>query len=174
MAVGCVTAPAPRYFTLDMHPAGQAKAPVNIRVERLRESESIARKDILIQKNPTRIEYYAVDRWAAGLGEMIAQKFAVEWGTDEDSRATYVMSGTVLEFGQVDTPQGAEAHARMALEIRPNGTSRYEEPAFRKTYDVRRPAAAPTPPAVVEALSRCVEAIAAELAADASAWPDQL
>ena len=53
---------------------------MNVRVERLREVESLARKEILVQRTPTQIEYYAVDQWAAAPGELISQKLEAELG----------------------------------------------------------------------------------------------
>jgi len=165
---GCATPPAPRYYTLDMSPSGNAGAPVNIDIQRLRESEALARKDILIKKSPTEIEYYAAEQWAATLGELVRQKLDAEFGPGADKRQTLVLSGTILDFGQVDTPGGAQAHVRLALEFRPADASLHAPPLFKKTYDVHLPAKSSTPQDVVVALSEGLERIAADVAADVS------
>ena len=48
---GCVSAPAIRYYTLDMRASGRVADAANVRVERLREVESLARKEILVQRS---------------------------------------------------------------------------------------------------------------------------
>jgi len=168
LVAGCASAPDPRYYTLDMRPSGAVQAEKNIRIDRLREAEPLARKDILIQRSPTEIEYYAVDQWAAALGELVSQKLEAELGPPEEGRATVVGTGTILDFGQVDVAGGAEASARLRIELRREDMGRYDEPLLTKTYAARLPAETPTPGAVVEALSRCLEKVAAEMASDAN------
>jgi len=166
---GCVSPPAARYYTLDMRPSGTVKAPVNIEVDQLRESEAIGRKDILIKKSPTQIEYYARDQWAAALSEIVAQKLESEFGRAADNGKTIVITGTILDFEQVDTPDGAEAHVRLDLEFRRQDMSRYDPPLLKKIYQRILPADTRAPGEVVRALSRCLEKIAEEIASDAGA-----
>jgi uncharacterized lipoprotein YmbA len=167
----CATTPNPRYYTLDMRPSGKVHPAVNLRIDRLRESEPLARKDILIQRGPTQLEYYALDQWAAAVPEQVGRKLAVEFGPVADNAPTFTLTGLIENFEQVDVPSGAEAYVRLTIEYRANGESRYSDPLKKKTYDVRLQAAKPGPLAVVDALSRCLETIAADIAADAAALP---
>jgi len=164
---GCASAPDLRYYTLDMRPSGAAQAAKNIRIDRLREAEPLARKDILIQRSPTQVEYYAVDQWAATLGELVGQKLEAEFGPPEEGRPTVVVTGMILEFGQVDVSGGAEASVRLKLEFRGEDMGRYDEALLTKTYAARLPTGTPAPGAVVEGLSRCLEKLAAEIVSDA-------
>jgi len=169
LAAGCATAPGPNLYTLNMAPASGDSGGVQIAVGRLRIAEALQNKRILIKKSPTEIEYYAAAQWAAGLDELLAEKLGVEFGQPDASGAASVLSGTLLAFEQVDSATGAEAHVRLAIEIRKEGTSYYSPPALAKTYDVRLPVAAPTAGVVVEALSACLEQVAQAIVADTSA-----
>ena len=169
LAAGCASAPNPNLYTLNMAPSTQAGSPVNITVGRLRIAEALQNKKILIMKSPTEIEYYAAAQWAAGLDELLAEKLSVEFGPSDPARTAYVISGTLLAFEQVDTPAGGEAHVKMNLEIRKEGTSYYSPPALAKTYDVRVEVADPTAGGIVGSLSTCLEKVARAIVADASA-----
>ncbi len=168
LAAGCAAARAPRYYKLDMRPSGAVAAgSVNLRIDRLRRAEPLARRNLLIQRTPTEVEYYALDEWAADLGEMVGQKLEAEFGVEDTGKPVLCLSGSILNFDQVDASAGAEAHIRLSLEFRAGDAGRYDTPLLKKTYEVLVPAARPTPGAVVEALSRGVERIAAQIAADA-------
>ncbi len=169
LVAGCATAPGPNLYTLNMAPASGDSGGVQIAVGRLRIAEALQNKRILIKKSPTEIEYYAAAQWAAGLDELLAEKLSVEFGQPSPTGATCVLSGTLLAFEQVDSATGAEAHVRIAVEIRTEGTSYYSPPALAKTYDVRLPVAEPAAGAVVEALSACLEQVARAIVADTSA-----
>lgn len=169
LMAGCASAPGPNLYTLNMAPSAEASSAVNITVGRLRVAEALQNKRILIKKSPTEIEYYAAAQWAAGLDELLTEKLTVEFGSPDAGRSAYVLSGALLAFEQVDVTAGAEAHVRIAIEIREEGTSYYSPPALAKTYDVRLPVATPAVGAVVEALSACLEQVAREVVADASA-----
>jgi len=169
LASGCVSNVVPDLYTLDMAPSAEAGAPVNIAVGRLRVAEALQNKRILIKKSATEIEYYAFAQWAASLDELLKEKLAVEFGPQDPNRETLVLSGTLLAFEQVDADTGGDAHARLAVEIRKEGTSHYSKPALAKTYDVRIAAEPATAGGVVEALSDCLEQVARQIAADVSA-----
>lgn len=166
LAAGCATAPEPRYYTLDMHPSGGVSAAFDVQIDRLRESEPVARKNIMIQRSATEIEYYALDQWAASPGELVAQKLDAEFGEPRADADALSVTGTILDFGQVDTSGGADALVRLKLEFRKSGDSRYDAALFEKTYEARVASEAAKPSAVVVALSRCLEQIASAMAED--------
>jgi uncharacterized lipoprotein YmbA len=166
-AIGCASAPQPRYYTLDMAPSGALASRYNVHVDRLRPHDALTRNEILIKKSSTEVEYYALDRWVQGLGELVTEKLNAEFGAKTNDRETLVVSGEILAFEQVDTPDGAESHIKLDLSIWPDGVSRYDKPLYSKTYETRVPTPRPTPGATVEALSRGLNALAAEIAADA-------
>lgn len=169
LAAGCASAPNPNLYTLDMAPSAHAGSPVNITVGRLRIAEALQNKRILIKKSPTEIEYYAAAQWAAGLDELLAEKLSVEFGPAAPARTAYFISGTLLAFEQVDTPGGGEAHVKLHLEIRKEGTSYYSPAALAKDYDARVEVAEPTAGGIVASLSTCLEKVAREIVSDASA-----
>lgn len=166
LAGACAHVETPRYYTLDMTPSGTAPARCNVTVERLRPSDALTRNDILIKKSPTEVEYYALDRWVSGLGELVSEKLGIEFGAPKAERETVVVSGQITAFEQVDTGEGAEGHARLALEVRAEKDGRYGEPLLKKTYDTSVRMERAGPAAAVHALSRALEQIAAGLAAD--------
>lgn len=166
---GCFSTPTPRYYTLDMRPSGETRPPVRLVVDRLRPSEALAREGILIQTSPTQIEYYAADQWAANLGELVTHKLEAEFADPADASRTVVVTGSILDFEQVDVPGGAEGYVRLALEFRDAGAGRYDPPLLEKTYEARVPAEAAAAEAVVRALSQGLKDVAAAIAKDAAA-----
>jgi ABC-type uncharacterized transport system auxiliary subunit len=167
LAAGCVSAPNTRYYTLDMSPAGEGSS-INLVVDRLQATEALTRKNILIKNTPTRIEYYAADEWAADVAEMVTHKLESEFGPRLEDRPTLILSGSILAFEQVDMDAGAQAHARIAVELREERGSRLDQPLLAKTYEAQLPAQSPEPNAVVVALGQALEQIAVEIMADAA------
>lgn len=164
----CASAPDIDYFTLDMAPSGKVETGVNLEVGHFITTESLGRSQILIQTSPTRIEYYATDRWASGVAELVERKLAAEFGPVVEGRRSLKVKGRVVAFEQVDGGSGAEGRVRLAVVIRDGQAKSYEEPLLAKTYEVTRNADGVKPDAVVQALSRAMEQIAAEIAADAA------
>lgn len=164
----CASTPDINYFTLDMRPSGTIESGLGFVVERFSTTEPLQGRQILIQSSPTRIEYYATDRWSSGIGELVQRKLAAELGPAVEGRRTLVVSGRVVAFEQVDEGSGAIGHVTLEVTIRDAQQKRYEEPLIEKTYEATSAAAAANPDAIVVALSRATEAIAAQIATDAS------
>lgn len=165
---GCASAPDIDYFTIDMTPSGEVETGINLVVGPFSTTESLGRSQILILASPTRIEYYATDRWASGVGELVQQKLAAEFGPVEAGRPTLKVAGRVTAFEQKDEETGAKGWVRLAVVIRDGQALSYEDPLLAKTYEATLDADGDKPGAVVEALSRALEQIAAEIAADAA------
>ena len=166
VVVGCASTPNLDYYTLDMSPSGKVKADFNLEVDRFAVSEKLDRTQILIHYTPTRIDYYANERWAMSVGEMVEHKLAVEFGPAVDGRRTLIVSGRVIGFEQVDSSSGPQALARLEISFRDGGAKRFETPLLTKTYETSRGADVNSVDGVVRALSRAIEEIAAEIAAD--------
>ena len=162
----CASAPKIDYYTLDMAPSGQSRSTVHVKIERLQTSEALSRSQILIQSSATRVEYYATDRWAGGIGELVQQKLRAEFGESSGGAYSFILSGVIVSFGQVDTAGGAQADAELRVRIRDASAKRYEDPVIEKTYRATRPLGNANPNAVVSGLSRCLEEIAAEIVSD--------
>jgi uncharacterized lipoprotein YmbA len=150
-----------------MTPSGTAtSARYTIQVDRLRVSEALAPRAILIKLSPTEAEYYADHLWLGTLEEQIREKLHAEFGSHAAGRRTVLMVGTVLAFEQVDTPEGADAHVKLDVAVRFKEADQYAAPALKKQYELRVPAAAPTPREAVKALSHAVEQVAKEITRD--------
>lgn len=168
MGLGCTTTPPPRYYTLDMAPSGTVHPECDFVVARIRATEPLARRDILVKKTPTEIEYYALEQWAADPGLLVSEKLAAELGHRPDAAKRIEISGEVLAFEQIDRHGGAEAHLKLYLEFRTAEQRPFDEPAMKRTYDLYLPVEATPPAGVVLALSKGLEHIAAAVAADAA------
>ena len=166
---GCATSPSSNLFTLNMTPSEGAGSPVNIAVGRLRIAESLQNKRILIKKNPTEIEYYAAAQWAASLDELLREKLASEFGPVDTGRQTYVLSGTLQAFEQIDHESGNMAHVKLALEIRREDVSQYTTPEIAKTYEASLLLEDASAGGVVKALSACLEMVARAIVTDIAA-----
>jgi len=166
----CASAPKIDHYTLGMESSGRVDPAVNLSVERLRTTEALGRNQIMVLASPTRIDYYATDHWAGSVGELVQQKLAAEFGPLVDGRRNLVVSGKVLAFEQVDGPGGVQARVRLDIVVRDAEIPRYQPPLLEKSYSASRPVSGSNPGAVVEQLSRCVEDIAVEIAADLSSF----
>jgi ABC-type uncharacterized transport system auxiliary subunit len=165
---GCSSGPPPRYFTLDLRPSGAARpSRCAIRVERLAPAAALSREEILVRTGPTEAEYYARDRWLEPPGDLVGEKLAGEFGPGGDGAPVVLVDGTLRAFEQVDAGGGAEGHVRLELTFRRPQAARSDEPLLRKTYEASVASDEPRPAAVARALSRAVEAAAAQIAADA-------
>jgi ABC-type uncharacterized transport system auxiliary subunit len=166
----CASAPKIDYYTLGMEPSGRAEPMVNLSVERFRSTEALGRSQIMVLASPTRVEYYATDQWAGSIGELVQRKLAAEFGAPVDGRKSLVVSGKVVACEQVDRPGGAEARVTLEVVVRDAELPRYRPPLLEKSYSSSRPVATVSASSVVEGLSRCVEDIATDIAADVSSF----
>jgi len=160
LLAACASVPDYRYYTLDMTPHAGVDVPLYVEQVRISVNEAIGKPEILIRTSPTRIEYYALDRWAGGLEEQVAEKLKAEFDTASGDSLPVSLFGRVMAFEQVDTPSGAEGRVKLEMTASAAGGE------FTKTYAHSVPAGASSADSVVEALSRAMEGIAKELAAD--------
>jgi len=167
VVAGCASTPKLDYYTVDMTASGKASTDLNLVVGHFATSEKLDRTQIVIQQTPTRIDYYRNERWAASVGEMVEHKLVAEFGPAVEGRRELIVSGNVTAFEQVDESSGPRALARFEVAIREGGAKRYETPLLVKTYEASRAADSNNVDAVVRALSRALETIAADIAADA-------
>lgn len=168
LIMGCASTPQPLYYTLDMEASGQAKPSVNVDVDRLMPSESLARTDILIKKSQMEIEYYALHKWASNLGELVREKLESEFGPHNENRKTILISGKILSFEQVDSQGGAKANIKLELAFRNEEMRSHDKPLLKKVYKDSIPTESKTPASVVNALSDGLEKIAAMIVQDAN------
>lgn len=168
VVVGCASTPNLDYYTVDMTASGKASTDLNLLVGHFATSEKLDRTQIVIQQTPTRIDYYSNERWATSVGEMVEHKLAAEFGPAVEGRRELIVSGRVTAFEQVDGSSGPQALARLEVAIREGGAKRYETPLLEKTYEASRATDTNSVDAVVQALSRALEEIAAKIAEDAA------
>ncbi|HNV20615.1 MAG TPA: ABC-type transport auxiliary lipoprotein family protein, partial [Candidatus Hydrogenedentes bacterium] len=63
-AAGCVRSAETRFYQLDLTPSGAVAGGAGLEIGRLEVADDLARRDILVQKDATEIEYYADAQWA--------------------------------------------------------------------------------------------------------------
>ena len=166
MLTGCVSVTEPDYYTLDMRSSGQVEAPYALENVRIRPGEAVSRPEIMIRISPTEIEYYATHRWAANLGEQIGEKLKSEFGRPSSTAPGVAIEGTLLAFEQMDTESGADARVKLDVYVTLRSENGDPPAGFSRTYEIVVTAEEAAAPAVVRALSRGLESIAAELAQD--------
>ncbi len=163
---GCASVPESSLYTLDMVSAREAAGHFEYVDVRLRPSNAVGRPEIVIKSSPTRLEYYALHKWAGDLGALVNEKIQSELGQNPDSPYQAALSGTILAFEQVDTPQGADVHIKLDVELEAGRILKPGRATARRLYEIRITAAEATAEAVVEALSRGLETIAGEMEQD--------
>jgi uncharacterized lipoprotein YmbA len=164
LLAACGSSPKINYYTLSANPSGDAASEVNLDVRRFQTTEALSRSGILIAASPTRVEYYAKEHWVASVGELVQQKLQAEFGPHREGRPTYIVSGLVTALEQVDTASGHEARMAVDVVIRDPALKMYEAPLLERSFSATETASGNDPDAVVKALSRCAETIAAEIA----------
>jgi ABC-type uncharacterized transport system auxiliary subunit len=157
--------------TLDMTPSGKAIAPLNIDVTSLRRSEALSRNSILIRPNPTTVEYFPDDRWAASVSTVVSEKLEAEFGAPVTARETVQLTGTIVAFERLDTPQGAVGHVKLDATLQGGAQQGQSRPLLWKVYEASSPAGGNSAAAVAVALSHAVEEVAASIMADAERIP---
>lgn len=164
----CASAPKLETYTIDVTPSERIHADVGLEVVAFVVAEKLASSRILIQESPTKIDTYATARWVSGIGGMVEQKLTAEFGRAGGGEPAMVVSGTVTAFEQVGDSAGAMGRVRLEIEIREAGSNRSEAPLLAKNYAATRVADGNNADAVVRALSRALEDIAAEISVDAA------
>lgn len=181
VCAGCVSLPKPLYFTLDMTTAPgegagyRALEGRRIDVDTIRVTDKLVRRDVLIRLGATELEYYHDALWVSRLADIAAEKLEVEFAAPPGAADTpvFTLFGTLLACEQVDGPDGTVyAHLKLDAHLRREQASRFS-PEFEKVYEFLAPVDGdgPFPAVVVAKLSEGMEAIAAEIAADANALP---
>jgi ABC-type uncharacterized transport system auxiliary subunit len=168
LSAACRSTPPARNYTLNMTPSGPPTSGLAIDVQRIRSLEPVARRDIMVKKTPTQVEYYALDQWAADPGQLVAEKLQAEFGYQPEAPKRITVSGELVAFEEVDGPQGATAHVKLDLEFRRADQDRFDEPALRKRYELTVPVEGTGADAVARALSGALEQLADQVAADAA------
>lgn len=164
---GCVGSAPPRLYTLDLESPGDVASEFNVEFARLRPDGHLARNELLLRKGPNEVDYYRLDQWAGNVGDLVARKLNTAFGTGEPGRPSIAVSGQVLRFEmEQQTDSAVRAVARLALEFRRKGSSPYEEPLLKKTYDAEEPLDAAAPSLLAMGLSQCVDRIALAVAGD--------
>ena len=163
----CVSTPELALHTLDLRPSTGLVTEVNLEVGRFTVVQRLDRPQILIQESPTRVTAYAENRWAGNLGEMVSTKLTAEFGQPVAGRRTLKVAGRVTGFEQLDGAGSPRGRVRLDVEIRDRETRAFEAPLWAASYESVQSANGGGVDAVVRALSRAVEEIAADIAADA-------
>ena len=170
LVAACASVPAYRYYTLDMRPSGNVSGSARLDSVVVRVGEALSKNELLVRTSPTQIEYYALDRWASGLDEQIAEKLLAEFSTASPNAPAIWIESNLLAFEQVDTPGGADAYVKIDVRAGWFNDGRRNTDVHR-IYDRTVPADSSTPDAVVQALSRTVEAIALDIANEPALQP---
>jgi len=168
LLISCASGPTLNYYTVDMTASDATDGTVNLVVDRFTVSEKLDRHQIVIQQSPTRVSYYATDRWASSVGEMVEHKLTAEFGPVDADQRSLIVEGNVVAFEQIDSAAGPVARVGFEITIRDGDSKRYETPLLEKSYEVEQPASDNSVDAMVQALSRAVEEIAAQIAEDAA------
>ncbi len=172
---GCVSSvPQFRYYTLDMSARSQGTGEIQLDSVRISVNEALSKPEILVRTSPTSVEYYALDRWASGLDQQITEKLKTEFASPGPGACRVNLDATLMAFEQVESPAGPEVRVKIDVhfDVR-EGKLGNNSASFDRIYNLTEPAAASSAGAAVEALSRAVEAIAAQMAADVQQTVDQ-
>ncbi len=164
---GCLSSsPAPRYYTLDMSPSEKVHhAGCSVAFEDFETAAALDRRNILIKTSGTEAEYYARDQWLGELEELVRDKLNLEFSQAGNEMGPLItVSGKILSFEQVDLPDGSvAAHIKLKLSFFDGQSRFYDQPVYRRVYEVTETPDDSSASSVVEALSKGLERIAGDI-----------
>jgi ABC-type uncharacterized transport system auxiliary subunit len=132
---------------------------------------------MIYRKKPFVVDTYRYHRWQAEPKQLVVWQLLRDLTAagflstvlTADSRvpATHVLEGSVLAFFQDEAPGGWEAAVTVAVTLtRRNYATREHPVLLQKTFEARESCRLNHPEALAEAMSRAMQRISAEMAAD--------
>ena len=164
-ALGCSlfrTQPSVRYYTLTLSgaPAMQLEAPVTVGGFTADEPYATAR--MASRSSPYRLDYYTYHRWAADPRSMVrtAIRDYFEHGS-AGSGTRFEIEGNVRRLEEIDDPAGWQGALALDIKVARGGTIVLEH-----AYSETEPAQARNAEAVAAALSRALQRVLDQVAAE--------
>jgi ABC-type uncharacterized transport system auxiliary subunit len=167
-------------YLLDYSPpalAGLAKANEVLRVESFSTAQAFAGTAMLYRKSPLELSSYSRDRWRVMPCDMVTDfllrdlrnsgAFTAVLAYEDPGGGRYVVTGTVVEFLEVDGSDGPRA--RLSVDTTLLDTTQREITkrfVFQKTYTVEEPMKEKSARALAEAMSGAMKNFSGELMAD--------
>jgi len=167
-------------YLLDYSPpalAGLAKANDVLRVESFSTAQAFAGTAMLYRKSPLELSSYSRDRWRVMPCDMVTDfllrdlrnsgTFTAVLAYEDPGGGRYVVTGTVVEFLEVDGSDGPRA--RLSVDTTLLDTTQREITkrfVFQKTYTVEEPMKEKSARALAESMSGAMKKFSGELMAD--------
>ena len=167
-------------YLLDYSPpslAGLAKANEVLRVESFSTAQAFAGTAMLYRKSPLELSSYSRDRWRVMPCDMVTDfllrdlrnsgTFTAVLAYEDPGGGRYVVTGTVVEFLEVDGSDGPRA--RLSVDTTLLDTTQREITkrfVFQKTYTVEEPMKEKSARALAESMSGAMKKFSGELMAD--------
>jgi len=167
-------------YLLDYTPpalAGLARANEAIRVESFSTAQAFASTAMLYRTSPLELSSYSRERWRVMPCDMVTDfllrdlrssgAFKAVLAYEDPGGGRYVVTGTVVEFLEVDGSDGSKA--RLSVDATLLDTTEREITkrfVFQKTYTIEEPMTDKSARALAESMSRALKKFSGELIAD--------
>ena len=157
--------------------AGLAKANEVLRVESFSTAQAFASTAMLYRKSPLELSSYRRDRWRVMPSDMVTDfllrdlrnsgAFTAVLAYEDPGGGRYVVTGTVVEFLEVDGSDGPRARLSIDTTLL-DSTERaiLKRFVFQKTYSVEEPMKDKSARSLAESMSAAMKKFSGELMAD--------
>ncbi len=167
-ALGCSlfrTQPHVHYYTLTLTGAPATALPAPVVVTGFSADEPYATARLAYRSSPYRLDYYTYHRWAADPRNLVRAA-----ARDYFDRAVtgpglpFEIEGNIRRFEEVDDPAGWQGALALDVKVTRGGTV-----VLQRAYSETEPAAAKNGEAVAAALSRALQRVLDQVAAELTA-----
>jgi ABC-type uncharacterized transport system auxiliary subunit len=156
---------------------GKVKIPAAVKVELFSVAQAFNTNAMVYQPQPFQSQSYNYSRWRANPGYLVSDflirdlresgLFEAVFGTDSNAAYRFRLEGGVVEFQEVDAPEGWKAS--LALTVTLLDTTQEELPqrvVFQKNYRVQESLPEKTPQGLAQGMSRAMEQVSARIIND--------
>ena len=164
-ALGCSlfrTQPPVRYYTLTLSGAAATRLDAPVTVSGFTADEPYATARMAYRSSPYRLDYYTYHRWAADPRNMIRTAIRDYFEpTTTGSGTPFEIEGNIRRLEEVDDPAGWQGALALEIKVTRGGTI-----ALEHAYSETEPAESRNAEAVAAALSRALQRVLDQVAAD--------
>ena len=156
---------------------GKAKIPAAVKVEPFSVAQAVNTNAMVYQPQPFQSQVYNYSRWRANPGYLVTDflirdlresgRFKAVFGTDSTGEFRFKLEGGVVEFQEVDAPDGWKASLALTVTLLDIHQEQLpQRVVFQRNYRVQEPLPEKTPQGLAQGMSRAMEQVSARIIND--------
>ena len=156
---------------------GKAKLPAALKVDLFSVAQAFNANAMVYQPRPFQSQVYNYSRWRANPGYLVTDfllrdlresgRFKAVFGADSTGEFRFKLEGGVVEFQEVDAPDGWQASLALTVTLLDTQTEELpQRVVFQKNYRALSPLPEKTPQGLAQGMSRAMEQVSARIIVD--------